>query len=239
MSSTTIIVGLMAGQVATRTRMLVLGALTAASLLIAAVVRFGDANEIGEAAAANQLMTVAFVFVVPMVSLVLAIAGLGDSHHDGTLVYLWLRPNPRWSIAFGSWVAAVMVALPFNVVGAVGTSLILSAGDLVVPAAIAAVLGTFAYVSLFMFFGLIVRNAIVWGIAYVLVWEALIASFGTAFARMALRGYTGSIVVAPVDEVRDLVINPTGSTTSIIVSAVVTVAGVVASTLMLNRVDIE
>ena len=47
--------------------------------------------------------------LVPVVSLVFATAALGDLAEDGTLVYLWLRPLPRWQLAVASFTASVTV----------------------------------------------------------------------------------------------------------------------------------
>ena len=53
--------------------------------------------------------------VAPVVGLILASAALGDFVDDRTLVYLWLRPVPRWQIALGAALASVGTALPLVV----------------------------------------------------------------------------------------------------------------------------
>ena len=53
-----------------------------------------------------------------------------------------------------------------------------------------------AYSALFVLFGLLVRNSIVWGLAYILVWEGVVAAFGNFAAKLAVRGYTRSIITA-------------------------------------------
>ena len=50
-----------------------------------------------------------------MVSLVFASAALGDVAEDGTLVYLWLRPYPRWQLAVAAFAASVTVVVPVAV----------------------------------------------------------------------------------------------------------------------------
>ena len=50
------------------------------------------------------------------VSLVFGTAALGDLVDDGTLVYLWTRPQRRTSLALGAWSAALTYAVPLVVV---------------------------------------------------------------------------------------------------------------------------
>ena len=53
--------------------------------------------------------------LIPVVALVFASAALGDLAEDGTLVYLWLRPLPRWQLALAAFAASVTVAVPVAV----------------------------------------------------------------------------------------------------------------------------
>ena len=43
---------------------------------------------------------------------------------------------------------------------------------------------------------MLVKNAIVWGLAYILLWEGLVAGYGQIAARLAIRGYTRSILTS-------------------------------------------
>lgn len=135
--------------------------------------------------------------VVPVVALVFAAASLGDLREDGTLVYLWLRPMGRAPVVIGAWLGSILVSLPFTFPALVLSAVLLDAGsDVVVAAAVATAVGVVAYSALFVLLGLLVRNAVIWGIGYVLMWEGLIAGFGTATARVAIRGYTRSILAS-------------------------------------------
>ena len=133
--------------------------------------------------------------MLPIVSLVFAAAVLGDTREDGTLVYLWLRPMSRLSIVIGAWLAALTAALPLTVIPSVLMAVLFDAGsDLVVAALIASIIGVLAYSALFVFLGLLVKNGIVWGLVYILVWEGFVALLGSSAARVAIRGYTSAIL---------------------------------------------
>ena len=59
--------------------------------------------------------TMALNVLAPIVSLVFGTAALGDLVDDGTLVYLWTRPQRRSSLALGAWGAALTYAVPLVV----------------------------------------------------------------------------------------------------------------------------
>jgi ABC-2 type transport system permease protein len=132
---------------------------------------------------------------VPVVTLVFASAALGDPNEDGTLVYLWLRPVARWRLAVAAVVASLIVALPLVVLPLVLAAAATGAGgDLVLGTVVACAVGTLAYGGMFTWLGLRVRRALVWGVAYVLVWEGFVARAGIFPARLAIRTHTGTLL---------------------------------------------
>jgi ABC-2 type transport system permease protein len=52
-----------------------------------------------------------------------------------------------------------------------------------------------AYCAVFTLLGVWLRKVIVWGLAYILIWEGFIALGGAGVARFAIRKYTRSILV--------------------------------------------
>jgi ABC-2 type transport system permease protein len=134
--------------------------------------------------------------VLPIVSLVFAGAALGDLREDKTLVYLWLRPMDRWPIVVGAALAAATLAAPITLVSIVAAALLTGAGSGIVGGTLlATVVGLVVYVSVFTLFGVWLKRFIVWGLAYILIWEGFIAQAGPGVARVAMRAYTRSILV--------------------------------------------
>lgn len=192
-------------QLVTRGRLL---ALLAVGIVVAGVASaVGASDEIDDPleAAVQVISNLGFAVLVPVVALVFASASLGDTREDGTLVYLWLRPMARWPVVVGAWLAAITVSLPLTVVP-LGVAALLSGGggELLGATTLAAVVGVVAYSALFVLLGLIVKNSIVWGLGYVLVWEGVVAAFGSFAARLAIRGYTRSILTSITDIDLDL-----------------------------------
>lgn len=178
----------------TRGRIILLSLLGVLGVVVAVAVGAADVTDRAKAAA-NLVNGFGLTVYVPVVTLVFASAALGDPAEDGSLVYLWLRPVPRWRIVAGALGATLTVALPIVVVPVTAMALV-AGGDagLVAGAALASAIGVVAYASLFCYVGLRVRRALVWGLAYVLLWEGFVSAAGKNAARLAVRSYTRSIL---------------------------------------------
>jgi ABC-2 type transport system permease protein len=131
---------------------------------------------------------------VPVVALVFATTTLGDLASDGTLVYIWLRPIARWRIVLVALAATLTVTLPLTLLP-MGLALALGGASwkLAWAACSATALAVPAYAAVFIGFGLRVRLALIFGLVYVLVWEAGIASFGGGPAALSIHHYAESL----------------------------------------------
>jgi ABC-2 type transport system permease protein len=56
----------------------------------------------------------------------------------------------------------------------------------VMAALAAATVAALGYTSLFLLLGLLVRRALVWGLAYLLIWEQFVARSGSTAARLSI-----------------------------------------------------
>jgi ABC-2 type transport system permease protein len=125
--------------------------------------------------------------LVPVVALVFASAVLGDLAEDGTLVYLWLRPVARWRLALAAVLATITAVVPVAVVPLVIAAAITGEGGrLVAGAAAGALLETVAYSAVFSGLGLKVKRALVWGVAYLLIWEQAVSRISHGAARVSI-----------------------------------------------------
>jgi len=134
--------------------------------------------------------------VVPVVALVFGGAAIGNLRDDKTLVYLWLRPMARWPMAVGAAGAACTLTAPITLFPLVAAAILTGAGNgIVVGTLIASIVGVIVYVAVFTFLGAWLRRFIVWGLAYILIWEGFVARAGPGVGRVAVRKYTRSILV--------------------------------------------
>jgi len=155
----------------------------------------------------------------PVVGLVLASAALGDFVDDRTLVYLWLRPVPRWQISFGAALASVGTALPIVVIPmALAAALGSSDAKVILGAAAASAVATIGYAGVFLALGFKVRRALVWGIAYILIWEGFLARSVGFAAKMSVGVYASSLLRHITDT--KLPRNPSGSTASFVMPVI-------------------
>jgi ABC-2 type transport system permease protein len=185
-STVTIVWWVIVRSVATRVRVVGLSLLGLAAIALGVAVH--GAQPFDRANAAWTLVdSYGLSLLIPVVSLVFATAALGDLAEDGTLVYLWLRPLPRWQLALSAFAASVTVVIPIAVIPLViGTAASGQGGRLVAAAAVGGLLATVAYSAVFCGLGLRVRRALAWGLAYLLIWEQAVARVSHGAARASL-----------------------------------------------------
>jgi len=184
------------------------------------------------------IASVGLGLVLPVVALVFAGAAIGDLRDDKTLVYLWLRPMDRWPIVVGAALAAGTLAAPITMAPIVLAAALTGAGNgIVVATLLATVVGLVAYVALFTLFGVWLKRFIVWGLAYILIWEGFIAQAGAGVARIALRKYTRSVLVERTGA--DLDLADFSLAMAVIVPIVVAFAALAVAAWRLSNQDID
>lgn len=220
----------------TRGRAAGLGAVIAVGLILGFAV--GNSDVVDEREAAGRLVVgFCLSLLVPVVALVFASAAFGDPVEDRTLVYLWLRPVARWRITLASWAASACTSIGF---GAVPTGLIafIASGEtkMALAALVAAAVAVAGYTTLFLWLGLVVRRALVWGLAYLLIWEQFVARSGTTAARLSILIYARSLFARLADlELPNLAAS---SAMSVVTPLAVGVVALAATSLTLRRADV-
>jgi ABC-2 type transport system permease protein len=140
--------------------------------------------------------TLLVAVVLPITSLLLSTATLGDEVEDETLVYLVLKPIARWRIVAPKLVATILgVAVPVSVSGII-SSLLITEGDLATSlvTAIGLSAGAAAYCTVFTWGGLVSRQAIIFGLGYVFLWEVSITELFSGLRFISIRQYTLSVI---------------------------------------------
>ncbi len=148
----------------------------------------------------DMIAGLGLALIAPVVALVIASSVLGDPTEDGTLVYLWLRPVPRWQLATAAIAAALTVSVPIIVIPlAISAALTDAGSELVVATVAACTVAAVAYSGIFTFLGLRVRRAMAWGLAYILVWEGFVARAGAGAEFLSIRAHTASLLTRLAD----------------------------------------
>ena len=225
--------------VISRARLLGLGLMALVPVLLALGLRYGNPTDPARAAYSDLVEGYCLGLLAPVVSLVLASAALGDMAEDGTLVHLWLKPVARWAITAAGLLASLTVAVPLVVVPTVVAAAIAGAGavpNLPAGAAAATTLAVVAYAALFLGLGLRVRRALVWGLAYVLIWEGAVAHAARGAARISIQVQVRSVLAAVCSHVPPR--NAVATATGVIAPVAVVAVALALTTWWLARVDV-
>lgn len=174
--------------------------------------------------------------VAPVCTLWIASSLLGDLNEDRLLVYLWLKPIPRWLLPTAALGATVTIMVPVVVVPLAIAAAVSGESVLVAPTIAATLLAIAAYGAVFVAFGARFSKALWWGLLYLLVWETAIARIGD-ISRFSIRSYPVSLL-SRATEVR-LDLDGRAEWAAVAIPLVLVVAGVVAATAILNRRDID
>jgi ABC-2 type transport system permease protein len=122
------------------------------------------------------------------------VATFGDLVEDRLLVYLWLKPVPRWQLPAAAVAATTTLVIPLTAVPVGVEALVAGAGEIALEAFLAATLAGFAYAGVFVAAGLWFRRAAWWGLAFVLLWENAAAYAAEGLKRYTVVGWAGSIL---------------------------------------------
>ena len=172
------------------------------------------AGRTAEDVAENYHVIVATVAgaTVSIAVLVMGAAALRDERDSGTLSYLYLKPIARWRFALSAWAAAALAAGVAGTLGwAVGWAamgLTVGSWTLALPALSAYLAAAVGYTAIFVPVGYLFSRAVLVGLAYVFVWEAIITRIvvglgATSVWRTALSIYA-DLTVLPSDALEAL-----------------------------------
>ena len=217
-------------------RIAFLALLASVGLVVGLAIGVGDVFDRLDAGT-NLINAFGLSLYAPVATLVLASAALSDPIDDGTMVYLWLRPMGRWKIGLGALLATWTVTLPLVLVPMVGMAVLSGGGpSLVRGTLLAGSLAVIAYGALFVLLGLWVRRALIWGLAYILLWEGFVAIAGDNAQRLAIRSYTRSLLSDATGV--DLFLADIAVTASVIVPLVVAALAFGLTAWRLRRMEV-
>ncbi|MFB7372529.1 ABC transporter permease [Streptomyces sp. NPDC056222] len=204
-----------------RRRALILFALPALLLVIAAAVRaFNGADD---QIAADVLGGFALATMVPLIGVIAGTGAIGPEIDDGSIVYLLSKPVKRSSIIFTKLIVAIAVTMVFSAVPTFIAGLILNGNGQQVAVAytVAALVASIAYSALFLLLGTVSRHAVVIGLVYALVWEALFGSLISGAKTLSVQQW--ALAVAQKVSGEGLVTSDVGLTTAVVLLIGVTV----------------
>lgn len=227
---------LLRGQL-TRGRLFGLGVLSGISLLLAVVSRTSVAAQDLEEVSVLLLSEYAIALLIPLATLILASPMIGNLVEDRLLVYLWLKPVPRWHLAVAAYAAVITTLVPVVVLPVLVTAAITGLGSLVLPAVTAAILGVLGYSAIYLFLGTRFTAGLWLGLLYLVLWENVVSRFSTGMARLSIRSYLQTTLQRGTDVPIDLA--DRAGWASVAIPLAIAAAGVAMTAATLARQDID
>jgi len=215
-------------------RLLGIAGLGALAVLIGLFARWDDNPA---QAAADSVSSYGLALLVPLAALWLGTSAIGDLVEDRLLVYLWLKPVPRWQLPAAAIVAVVSVVVPLTAVPLTASAFVAGAGDVAWATLLAAVLAALAYSGLFVAAGFWFRRAIWWGLAFILIWENAVAYLAGGAARFTVVGWATSVLGLAPDI--DLQLQAGSAGVAIAVLPAIAIAAWLAAIWHYRRADVD
>jgi ABC-2 type transport system permease protein len=204
-----------------RRRALILSALPVLLLVIAGAVRaFAGADD---ETAAHVLGGFAIATMVPIIGVIAGTGAIGPEIDDGSVIYLLSKPVKRPTIIVTKLIVAIAVTMAFSALPTLLAGLIMNGNgqQIAVAYTIAALVSSIAYAALFLLLGTVTRHAVVFGLVYALVWEALFGSLVPGARTLSVQQW--SLAVAQQVGGNGLITSDVGLTTGVVLLAAVTV----------------
>lgn len=175
--------------------------------------------------------------MTPLVCLLIASSVLGNLIEDRLLVYVWLKPLPRWYLAVAAFLASLTVAVPLVVLPVTLAAIVGGWSPLVLPIFWASLLASAGYCGLFTAVGVRFSRGLWWGLLYILIWENFISQLGNA-GLFAIRSYALSIVERST-EISSIIGRMRGPVACVVVPLAVAILGMIYAGRRLETRDIE
>lgn len=206
-----------------RRRVLILLALPALLMLIAIAVRAQTGAD--DRATVEILGNFALAAMVPLIGVIAGTGAIGPEIDDGSVVYLLAKPVKRSTIILTKLVVATAVTVTFTAIPVFVAGIVLNGNSQQIALAytVAAAVASVAYSAVFLLLGTVSRSAVVFGLVYALVWEALFGTLVPGARTLSVQQWALSLaerVAGPGANITSEVALPT----SIILVAVVTAA---------------
>ena len=139
----------------------------------------------------------------PIIALLLGTSAFSAEAEDGTLLYLVTTTTRRWWICATRVLFASIITALLSAIAVVGTGLLVNGTEdpmrVTRAFAIAAAFGGATYAALFTALSLLVRRALVTGLAYVIFWEGVLSTTFPAIHYLSVRQWMIAIAGSITD----------------------------------------
>jgi ABC-2 type transport system permease protein len=181
-----------------RRRTLLLAGAGALLVLIAFLYRLAEPDSSEALDVTRELLAdLGIGVLLPLVAVIVGTSAVGSELDDGTIVYLLAKPVSRWRIILVKLLVAWLVTCLLIVPAIVVTGLI-GAGNvrLGIGYALAAAVGGLEYTAVFVALSLVTSRALIIGLAYVVIWEGVVAGLFAGTRVLSVRQHALAVAEA-------------------------------------------
>jgi ABC-2 type transport system permease protein len=167
-------------QLFAKQRLVVAIGLTLVPAMITLIYRFATDDPAADAVGFLSSMYRGIVLgvLLPITALVFGTSAFGGEVEDGTLIYLMVKPVPRWQLTFSKYVVALAATVAV-VIPAILLAWVLTPGKtpIRVPLSYAAgsTVGSIIYCAIFVTLGITSRRALALGLLYIIAFENVLS----------------------------------------------------------------
>jgi ABC-2 type transport system permease protein len=190
-------------QLFARKRVLMALVVVAIPAFIALLVRFNAAE--GDLDAVGSLTTIYREIVLgvllPLTALVFGTSAFGGEVDDGTLIYLMVKPVPRWRLTFSKYIVAFLATSAVVVASILLAWVAMQNGAPVrVPLAfsVGAIVGAMIYCAIFVTLGITSRRALAIGLLYIVAFENVLSRSVVGVKSLSVREFALAVCKAVV-----------------------------------------
>lgn len=180
--------------------------------------------------------------LLPLVALVLGTAAIGGEIEDGTAVFLLTKPIDRRKIMIVKMAVAAACTAAMTVPSTAASAWIISGsptrGGVVAGLAIGAFAGAALYTVVFVALSARTHRALVIGLIYVFVWEAILANLFSGLRWISIREYSIGWAHLVMDKVASSFTAHLGVGITVVGSLVVLVASFLLGSRALEQFEI-
>ncbi len=174
---------------------------------------------------------------IPLACAWLATSVIGDLVEDRLLVYVWLKPVPRWQLPVAAVAATVVAVVPLLALPLVLAMVAAGVPDLVGSVALASLLAVLGYAGLFVAASLWFRRALWWALVYILVWENGLSKAVHGTSRLSIASAAESLVARAAGVDVSYADRPT--TAAVLFPLVVFATGIVLAVVRYRRAEVD
>ncbi|OII67442.1 MULTISPECIES: ABC transporter permease [unclassified Streptomyces] len=176
-----------------RRRAAVLFVLPGLLLFLAVAIRVVNGPD--DQVAAHVLGGFALATLVPLIGVIAGTGAIGPEIDDGSVVYLLAKPVKRPTIIMTKLTVAIAVTMVFSALPTLIAGFILNGNgqQIAVAYTVAALVASIAYSAIFLLLGTVTRHAVVIGLVYALIWEALFAGLISGARTLSVREWSAAV----------------------------------------------